>query len=217
MIIWQHIWRWQFQFHDNRCLESVCLVPAFFDDEYVVDPDVVKLHSKTKSSVKGHMFGLHLVEVRCVTKSSNKGHMFGPHFLEVRSETKSSVEGHILDHIWSKSSVRQSPLTRCTYWTTFGQSALRDKALQQGAYVGPHLVKVCSETKSPDKGHIVDHIWSSLLRDKVLQQGAQFGPHLVEVRCVTKSANEGHNLDHIWWKSAVRQSPPTRGIIFCHI
>jgi hypothetical protein len=60
-------------------------------------------------------------------------------------------------------------------------------------------------------------IWAtfgqSLLHDKVLQSGAQFGPHLVKVRCMKKSSNEGHNLDHIWSKSAVRQSPPTRGII----
>jgi hypothetical protein len=36
---------------------------------------------------------------------------------------------------------------------------------------------------------------------------------LVEVCCMTKSSNEGHNLGHIWLKSAMRQSPPTRGII----
>ncbi len=53
----------------------------------------------------------------------------------------------------------------------------------------------------------------SPLCDKVLQRGAHFGPHLVKVHCVTKSSDEGHILGHIWWKSAVRQSPPTRGII----
>ncbi len=69
----------------DQQLEFVCLVPAIFDDEYVVDLYVVKPHSKMKSLVEGHMFGPHLVEVRCVTKSSN--------------------EGHILGHIWLKSAV----------------------------------------------------------------------------------------------------------------
>jgi hypothetical protein len=76
---------------------------GLFDDEYVVDPYVVELLSKMKSSFEGHMFGPHLVEVCCVTKSSNEGHMFGPHLAKVHSETKSSNKGHILDHIWSKS------------------------------------------------------------------------------------------------------------------
>jgi hypothetical protein len=84
-------------------LESNCLVPAFFDDEYVVNPCVVELRSKMKSSIKGHMFEPHLVKVHCVAKSSNKGHMLGPHLVEVHSETKSSNKGHILDHIWLKS------------------------------------------------------------------------------------------------------------------
>jgi hypothetical protein len=106
------------------------LVPDFFDDEYVVDPYVVKLRSKTKSSIEGHMFGPHLVEVRSVTKSSDEGHMFRPHLVEVRSEAKSSGKGHISDHIWSKSAVRQSPPMRGTFWTTFGQSLLHDKVLQ---------------------------------------------------------------------------------------
>ncbi len=164
------------------------------------------------------MFGPHLVKVCCMTKSSNKGHMFVPYLFEVCSETKSSNEGRNLDHIWSKSTVRQSPLTRGTFWTTFGQSPLHDKVLQYGAHFGPHLVKVCSETKSSNKGHILDHSWSkssvwqspptrgtiwttfgqSLLRDKVLQQGAQFGPHLVKVRSETKSSNKGHQfLKHL--------------------
>ncbi len=60
-------------------------------------------------------------------------------------------------------------------------------------------------------------IWATFgrspLRDKVFHWGAHFGLHLVEVCCMTKSADEGHNLDHIWSKSAVRQSPMTRGII----
>ncbi len=123
LITWQCNWRRRFYFHVDQRLESVCFVWAFFDDEYVVDPYVVKLRSKTKSSIKGHMFGPHLVKVCCVTKSSNEGrmfrphlvkvrsetkfsnegHMFGPHLIEVRSETKSSDKGHISDHIWSKS------------------------------------------------------------------------------------------------------------------
>jgi hypothetical protein len=96
---------------------------AFFDDEYVVDPYVVKLRSKTKSLIEGQMFGPHLVEILhdkvlqqgayvwttylvevcSETKSFDKGHIFGPHLVKVRSETKSSKEGHILDHSWSKS------------------------------------------------------------------------------------------------------------------
>ncbi len=122
LITWQRNWRWRFQFRIDQLLESVCLVRAFFDDEYVVNPYVVELCSKTKSSIEGHMFGPHLGKVLCVTKSSNKGHMFGPHLVKVRreakssdkgnmfgphlvvvcSETKSSNKGHILDHIWSK-------------------------------------------------------------------------------------------------------------------
>ncbi len=195
LITWQHNWRRCFQFRVDQQLEFVCLVQAFFDDEYVIDPYMVEFHSKTKSSIKGHMFGPHLVKVRCVTKSSNKGHMFGPYLVRVCSETKSSNDG---------------------------------------AHFGPHLVKVHYVTKSSDKGHNSGHIWSksaawqsppmrgkiwatfgqSPLRDKVLRWGAKFGPHLVEVRCVTKSSNEGYSFDHIGSKSAVRQSPPTRGIIF---
>jgi hypothetical protein len=126
---------------------------GLFDDEYVVDLYVVKLRSKTKSSVKGHMFGPHLVKVRSVTKSSNKGYMFGPHLVKVRSESKSSNKGHILDHIWSKSTVKKSPPTSGTFWTTFGQSPLRDKIFQRGAQFEPHSVEVRSETKSSNKGH----------------------------------------------------------------
>jgi hypothetical protein len=128
------------------------------------------------------------------------------------------MRGICLDHIWLKSVVRQSPpmngtfwttfgqglqrdkvpLTRGTIWATYGQKPLRDKALQWGAQFGPHLVEVPCMTK-------------------VLQWGAQFGPHLVKVHCMTKFSDEGHSLDHIWSKSTVRQSPPMRGIIFCHI
>ena len=90
-------------------LRPICLVPAFFDDEHVVDLYVVKLSSKTKSPVKGHMFGPHLVEIHSVTKFSNKGHMFGTHLVKFRSETK--------------------PLTWGTFWTTFGWSPLHDKVL----------------------------------------------------------------------------------------
>ncbi len=147
-------------------------------------------------------------------------------------------KGTCLDHIWSKSAVWQSPPTRGTFWATFGRSPLHDKVLWQGAHFGPHLVEVCCMTKPSDEGHILGHIWSksavwqsppmrgtfwapfsqSPLHDKVLRQGAHFGTHLVKVRCVTKSSDEGHILGHIWSKSAVRQSPPTRGIIvFCHI
>jgi hypothetical protein len=103
LIAWQHNWRRQYQFRVDRQLESVCLVWAFFNDEYVVDPYVVKLRSKMKSSIEGHMFGQQLVKIRCVRKSSDKEHIFGPHLVDVRSETKSSDEGHILDHIWPKS------------------------------------------------------------------------------------------------------------------
>ncbi len=138
LIVWQRNWRWRFQFRVDRCLETVCLVLAFFDDEYVVDPYVVELRSKTKPSIEGHMFWPHLVKVHSMTKSSNEGHMFRPHLVKVHSETKSSNEGHILDHIWSKSAVRQSPLIR--------------------AHFGPHLVKVCTETKSSKERHILDHI-----------------------------------------------------------
>ncbi len=84
-------------------LRPTCLVPASFDDEHIVDPCVVKLHSKMKLPIKGHMFGPHLVEVRSMTKPSNEGHIFGTHLFEVHGETKSSDEGHISDHIWSKS------------------------------------------------------------------------------------------------------------------
>ncbi len=91
------------------------MVPALFDDEYSVDPHVVELCSRTKSSVEGHMFVPHLVNVRSVTKSSNRGHMFGPHQVKVSSETKSSNKGHILDHIWSKFVARQSTPTRGTF------------------------------------------------------------------------------------------------------
>ncbi len=66
LITLQRNWRGRFQFHVDRRLESVCLVRAFFDEEYIVDPYVVELHSKMKCSAKGHMFGPHLVKVCCV-------------------------------------------------------------------------------------------------------------------------------------------------------
>jgi hypothetical protein len=136
-----------------------------------VDPTMVELRSKMKSPVKGHMFGPHLVKVRSVTKSYGKGHIFGPHLVKVHCETNFFNKGHILDHIWSKSAVRQSPLTRGTFWTTFGQSLLCDKVLQRGAQFGPHLVKVCSEAKSSNKGH-------------------HFLPHLANVCCMTSSSDD---------------------------
>ncbi len=175
----------------SDALRPICLVPAFFYDEHVVDPYVVKLHSKTKLPIKGHMFGPHLVKVRWVTKSSNEGHIFGPHLVEVCSETRSSNKGHISDHIWSKSAARQSPPTRGTIWTTFGWSPLHDKVLQQGA----HLVKVHSEIKSSNEGH---HFFATfcqcLLRDKFFWwpiMGIVLWPHLAKVRCVTRPWTRG--------------------------
>ena len=79
-----------------------------------------------------------------------------------------------------------------TFWTTFGQSPQRDKVLRWGAHFGPHLVKVCSMTKSSKEGHILDHIWS--------KSAAWQSPPM-----------RGTFLDHIWLKSAVWQSPPMRG------
>ncbi len=144
---------------DQR-LESICLVPALFDDEYVVNPYVVEPHSKTISSVEGHMFGPHLVKVRCVTKSSDEGHMLGPHLVKVHCVTKSSNEGHILGYIWLKSAAWQSPPMRGTIWATFGQNPLCNKVLQWGAQFGPHLAIVRCVTKSSDEAHNFGHIWS---------------------------------------------------------
>jgi hypothetical protein len=141
------------------------------------------------------------------------------------------LKGTCLDHIWSKSTVWQTPPMRGTFWATFGQSPLRDKVLQQGANFGPHLVEVHCMTKSSNEGHILGHIWSkpagwqsppmrgtfwvtfgqSPLGDKVLQRGAHFVLHLVKVCCVTKSSIEGPFLGHIWLKSAAWQSRPIRG------
>ncbi len=199
LITWQHNQRWRFQLCIDQQLESVYLEWDFFYDEYVVDPYVVKLRSKMKSSIEGHIFGPHLVKVRCVTKSSDKGHMFGPHLVEVHSETKSSNKGHILDHIWLKSAVWQSPPTRGTIWATFGRSPMCDKVLWWGARFGPHLSKArCVTTKSSNEGHNLGHIWSKsaawqspLMKgtvwttfgqnpqwDKVLRQGASFFCHI---------------------------------------
>jgi hypothetical protein len=88
----------------------------------LIDPYLVELRSKMKSSVKGHMFRPHLVKVHSMTKSSNEGHIIRPHLVKVRSMTKSSDKRHILVHIWLKSAVRQSPPTRGTFWSTFGRS-----------------------------------------------------------------------------------------------
>ncbi len=73
LITWQCNWRWRFQFRVNQQLESVYLVWAFFNDEYVVDPYAVKLCSKTKSSIEGLMPGPHLVKFHCDKKSSDEG------------------------------------------------------------------------------------------------------------------------------------------------
>ncbi len=179
----------------SDALRPIYLVPAFFDDEHAVDPYVVELRSKTKSPVEGHMFGPHWVEVRSVTKSSDEGHIFGPHLVKVCSETKSSDEGHILDHIWLKSSTWQSPSTRGTHLDhIWSKSAVRQS--------------------SPTRGTFWNTFGWSPLHDKVLQWRAKFGPHLVKVRCMTESSDKGCDLYHIWSKSTVRQSPPTRGIIF---
>jgi hypothetical protein len=131
LITWQCNWRWRFQFRIDQQLESVCLVWAFFDDEYVVNPYVVELCSKMKSSVEGYMFGLWTTfgQSPLCDKVLNKGHMFGPHLVEVRCLTKSSNEEYNLGHIWSKSAVWQIPPMRGTIWATFGWSLLRDKVL----------------------------------------------------------------------------------------
>ena len=88
LIIWQCNWRWRFQFRINQCLESICLVPAFFDDEYIVDPYVVKLRSPTRGTCLDHIWSKFAVWQSPPTR------------------------GTCLDHIWSKSAVRQSPPTR---------------------------------------------------------------------------------------------------------
>ncbi len=80
------------------------------------------------------LFDPYLVKLCSKMKSSVKGHIFWPHLKEVHSMTKSSDKGHILDHIWLNSAVRQSPPKRGTFWTTFGQSPQQDKVLQQGAH-----------------------------------------------------------------------------------
>jgi hypothetical protein len=156
---------------------------------------------------------------RTITKQSLQcdkalwwGAHFGPNLDEVRSVTKSSDEGHILDYIWSKSATWQSPPMRGTFWTTFGQSPLRDKVLQLGEFFGPHLVEDRCVTKSSKEGHILDHIWSkSTVWQSPPKRGTFIIPHLVKVRCVTKSSDKKHILDHIWLKFAAWQSPPTRG------
>jgi hypothetical protein len=103
--------------------------------------------------------------------------------------------GTCLNHIWPKSAAQQSPPMRGTFRTTFDQSPQRDKVLQQGVYFAPHLVKVRSETKSSNEGHII-------------------GPHLVKGSCLIKSSNEGHHfLPHLANVRCVT-SPPMRGIIF---
>ncbi len=188
LITWHCNWIRRFKFCVDRRLESVCLAPAFFDDEYVVDPYVVKPCSKTKSPIEGPMFGPHLVEVRYMTKSSNEGHILGHIWLNCAVWQSPPTRGTFLGHIWLKSAAWQSSPTRGTFWATFGWSPLHDKVLWQGAHLGPHLVKVCCLTKSSKKGLILSHIWSksaawqsppmrgtfwatfgqSLLRDKVL-------------------------------------------------
>ncbi len=68
---------------------------------------------------------------------------------------------------------------------------------------GPHFVKVCSVTKSSNKGHMFGpHLVEVRSETKSSDKGAHFGPHLVKVHCMTKTSNKGHNLDHIWSKFA---------------
>ncbi len=140
-------------------------------------------------------------------KVLRQGAHFGPHLVEVRCVTKSFNRGHILDHIWSKSAVRQSPPRRGTFWTTFGQSPLHDKVHQQGAQFGPHLAKVRCVTKFSNEEHNLDHIWSkSTVRQNPPTRGIIFLPHLANVRCVTSSSDDqswASFSGHIWPKSAV--------------
>ncbi len=162
LIIWQGNWSWRFQFRVNQWLESVCLVPAYFNDEYIVDLYVVKSIANQGPPSRS----------TCLDNIWSKSAAW----------QSPLTRGICLDHIWSKSTVRQSPMTRGTFWTTFGWSPLRDKVLQQEAKFGPHLVKVCCMTKSSNEGGT---IWTTFGQspqwDKVLWWGAQFGPHLVKV------------------------------------
>jgi hypothetical protein len=70
-------------------------------------------------------------------KVFQQGAQFGPHLVEVNCMTKSSNVGHNLDHIWSKSTVRQSPPMR-------------------GINFLPHLANVRCVTSSFD-----DQSWAS--------------------------------------------------------
>ncbi len=194
LIIWQGNWRWRFQFRIDWCSETVCLVPAFLMISTLLihmwSNSVAKLSPPSRGACLDRIWSKSTAWQSPPTRGIFRttfgqspqwdkvlqwGAHFGPRLVKVCSETESSNKRHILDHFWLKSTVRQSPPTRGTFWTTFDQSPQWDKVLQQGAHSGPHLVKVCSKTKSSNKGH---HLFAILgqcpLRDKSSDEGHHF-------------------------------------------
>ncbi len=82
-------------------------------------------------------------------------------------------------------------------------------------FVDPYVVKLCSKTKSPVKGHMIGpHLIEVHSVTKSSDKGHIFGPHLVKVRSETKSSGKGHILGNICSKSAAWQSLLTRGTIW---
>ncbi len=188
-------------------LRPICLVLAFFVDKHVVDPYVVKLHSKMKLPNR----------VTCLD-----------HILSKSAAWQSPpTRGTRLNHIWSKSAVRQSPLARGTFWATFGWSPLRDKSFDEGHNLDLIWLKSAAWQSPPMRGTIWTTFGQSLQWDKVLQRGASFFCHIwpmsaawqvllmtnhghhslatsgQNLLCDT-SSNEGHFLCQIWPTPAAR-------------
>jgi hypothetical protein len=92
----------------------------------------------TKSSNEGRIIGHIRSQVRSVTKSSNEVCNIGPHLVEVHDETKSFDEGHILDHIWSKSTVRQPPIRGAFFDHIWSKSETRQSPPTRGTQIFCH-------------------------------------------------------------------------------
>jgi hypothetical protein len=160
--------------------------------------------------------------------------MMSTFLIHMRSNSKAKwsppSRGTCLDHIWLKFAAwqRDKVLRQGAYvWTTSGQSLQWDKVLWLGAHFGPHLVKVRSETKSSNEGHILDHIWSKSAAwqnppmrgtiwamfvqspqwDKVLQWGASFSCHIWPMSTVWQvppMTDDGHHFLATFGQSLLR-------------
>ncbi len=162
-IIRQCNWRWRFQFGFVWCSKTY-LFGLFVWYQHSLMMSTLLIHmwsnsiAKWSHPLRAHVWTTFGWSLQCDKilqqgahiwttsgrspqwdKVLQQGEHFEPHLVEVCCMTKSSNKGCNLDQIWLKSAAWQSPLTRGTIWTTFGQSPQWDKVLWQGASFFCHI------------------------------------------------------------------------------